>query len=125
MANKYKSKFEIAVAKKLKDHKVKFEYEKDRFEFIQPEQKRRYTPDFKLPKAGLYVECKGKLTPEERKKLLWWRAAHPNVPFIILFMRATNPIRKGSKTTYGDWATANGFEWYDYNKGGIPEKILK
>ena len=29
----------------------------------------------------------------------------------MVFMKATCPIRKGSKTTYADWAEKNGIEW--------------
>ena len=32
----------------------------------------------------------------------------------MLFMNANNKIRKGSPTTYGEWATKKGFIWADY-----------
>jgi hypothetical protein len=120
----YKSKFEADVARSFASRKLKFTYESKKYPFTQPAQERVYTPDFIIHDTGVTVECKGKLTSEERKKLLWWREAHPNVPFIIIFMRARNPIRKGSKTTYGDWATKNGFEWYDWEKG-LPKDFHK
>ena len=120
----YKSKFEANFARSLKAQKVKFQYESKKFPFTQPAIKRIYTPDFILPDSDLVVECKGKLTSEERKKLLWWREAYPDVRFVIVFQRARNPIRKGSPTTYGDWATKNGFEWYDWDQG-IPKNAFK
>jgi hypothetical protein len=118
--NNYRSKFESNVAALLRKRGVTFEYEPEKFPFVQPAINRKYTPDFKLLETGTYVECKGKLTSEERKKLLWWREAYPDVRFILIFMRARNTIRKGSKTTYAQWATDNGFEWIDWEQG-IPK----
>lgn len=86
---------------------------------------RVYTPDFELLETGVIVECKGKLTIEDRKKLLWVKETYPNVRLVLLFMRANNPIRKGSPTSYGSWATKNGFEWADWAKGIPQEWITK
>ncbi len=122
--SKFKSKFEQNIASVLRRRKVKFGYEVTTFPFVQPEIQRKYTPDFYFPKTDIYVESKGKLTIEDRKKLLWVKQAYPDLRIVLLFMRATNPIRKGSKTTYGDWATANGFEWADW-ADGIPESWYK
>lgn len=121
---KYRSKFESNFAGSLRKKGVKFDYEKDKYPYIQPAKNRVYTPDFVL-ESGLIVECKGKLTHEERDKFLWIKEAYPNMPLIILFMRAKNKIRKGSPTSYGDWATKHGFEWYDWETGGIPAERLK
>lgn len=127
--NKYKSKFEAKIATTFRKQKIRFKYEPTRFKFIQPAIKRTYTPDFYvsgngssdnvdgMSNFGVYVETKGKLTSEERKKLLWWKESNPGVPFIILFMRGRNPIRKGSKTSYLDWARKHGFEAYEWEKG--------
>ena len=123
--NKYKSKFEANVAASFRKHKVKFAYESRKFPFVQPAKKRNYTPDFELQETGLFVECKGKLTKEERDKLIWIKETYPDLPFVLLFMRARNPIRKGSKTTYGMWSTEAGIEWYDWEAGGIPGERLK
>ena len=125
MKNTYKSKFESNVAASFRKHKVKFEYESRKFPFVQPAKDRTYTPDFELPETGLFVECKGKLTKEERDKLLWIKETYPDLPFILLFMRAKNFIRKGSKTRYSDWAEANGFEYYDWEAGGIPVERIR
>lgn len=123
--NKYKSQFERNVAQSLRKSKVKFGYETRKFPFVQPSKKRNYTPDFELLETGLFVECKGKLTKEERDKLLWIQEAYPDLPFALLFMRARNYIRKGSKTTYAQWATDNGFEWADWETEGFPKKWMK
>ena len=122
---KYKSGFEVKVAKSLHQQKVAFEYEAQKFPFVQPAKKRAYTPDFILPEVGISVECKGKLTKAERDKLLWVKEQWPELNLILLFMRARNFIRKGSKTRYSDWAEKNGFEWYSWDTGGIPPERLK
>jgi hypothetical protein len=41
--------------------------------------------------------------------MVWVRARNPGLDIRIVFMNARKPIRKGSETSYGDWATANGF----------------
>jgi hypothetical protein len=122
---KYKSQFERNVAASFKKQGIKYGYETRKFPFVQPSKKRNYTPDFELQETGLFVECKGKLTKEERDKLIWIKETYPDLPFVLLFMRARNPIRKGSKTSYSQWATANGFENYDWEAGGIPTERLK
>src|SRR3990167_2336515 len=120
MTNAYRSKFEAKAATLLRRKRIKFAYEPHRFEFTQPAKKRHYTPDFALLEIGVYVECKGKLTAEDRNKLLWVREQHPNLRIIIWFQRARHYIRKGSKTTYADWAEKNGFEWWDWGTGKGP-----
>lgn len=114
---KYRSKFEQKITTAFRKARISFEYEPRRFKFTQPAIERTYTPDFWLSEACTYVESKGKLTPEERKKLIWWRESNPDVPLVILFMRGRNFIRKGSSTTYLDWAEANGFEAYEWEEG--------
>lgn len=113
----FRSKFESEVANEFKKRKLKFGYETKKLAFVQPAKKRSYKPDFELYDTGTIVECKGKLTKEERDKWIWVRETYPDMRFVIIFMRARNPIRKGSKTSYGDWATENGFEWYDWEEG--------
>lgn len=120
----YKSKFEQNFAKLLRDQGVKYEYEPLVVSFLQPEKQRKYIPDFKLwtKTAGVFlVETKGKLTIEDRKKLVWVAQQNPKLKLIIVFMNSNNKLRKNSPTTYGEWATKNGFEWYDF-KDGLPEK---
>lgn len=72
-----------------------------------------YTPDFVLsdfkhpnPKTK-FIETKGYFRYEDQKKVKAFRNDYPDVEYYILFER-NNPIRKGSKTTYLDWAKKNG-----------------
>ena len=115
----YKSQFEKNFAKSLRDSGIKFEYEPLVVSFLQPEKQRKYIPDFRIrTKEGVrVVETKGKLTIEDRKKLVWVAEQNPKLKLIIMFMNSKNKLRKNSPTTYGQWATKNGFEWYDFNDG--------
>jgi len=105
---KFKSKFEKAVAEQLAQHGVSFEYEGSYIEYVQPAQNRKYLPDFDV--GPFYIEVKGYLEPKARKKLLWVRE-NADKEIRLFFQDASKPIYKGSKTTYGEWATKNGFKW--------------
>jgi len=61
-----------------------------------------YTPDFILPN-GIIIEAKGVWTVEDRKKHLLVREQHPHLDIRLVFMNASNKIRKGSDTTYARW----------------------
>jgi len=116
----YKSNFERKVAKLL-GKRVK--YEAETIEFLQPEKKRKYLPDFKV-KENVFIETKGKLDIETRKKHEWIKQQRPEITIYMLFMNAFNKIRKGSPTTYADWAEKVGIEWADFGMG-IPKHWLK
>ena len=119
-ANQYKSKPEIAVADYLGENA---EYEREYIEFIQPAKSRRYCPDFKT-KAGVFIECKGKWTTEDRLKHVWLREQHPDKRIILLFQNPDVKINKRSKTTYADWANKNGIEWLDWRNRNIPKELI-
>ena len=135
MADSYSSKDKLASNGPLQTYKSKFEdrvrkllpatvtYEPDRLKFTQPATIRTYIPDWKV-KDGVYIETKGKLTVEDRKKMKWVKEQYPDHTFYILFQNGRVKLRKGSKTSYGDWASKAGFEWSDL-RDGIPEKWLK
>lgn len=112
----FKSKLEERVWASLKEFYPIVKYEPDKFKYIQPAQERTYTPDFRTGRRKLYLEAKGKLDLDTRKKMLWFKESNPDIRIIFLFQNADNKLTKRSKTTYGEWATANGFEWLDYRK---------
>lgn len=117
---RYRSQFEINLAKFLADREVPFEYETTKLTFIP--KPRTYTPDFYLPTTGIYIEAKGHLDKGDRVKMQLIKQQHPELDIRFVFVRATNKIYKGSKTTYADWANRYGFQWAE---GGIPEEWLK
>jgi hypothetical protein len=103
---------------------IQVDYEPDTFQY-SVEETRTYTPDFRiLARSGktFYIEYKGVLDLETRKKMVRVRDQHPDLDIRFVFQKASNKIRKGSKTTYGMWAAKNGFPWAD-NK--IPREWLK
>lgn len=115
----YRSKFEKEVGLFLGDNAI---HEPERISFIQPPKQRYYLPDFKT-KAGVYIETKGRWLSGDRTKHLWLQEQHPDKRIVLVFMNANVKLNKKSKTSYGDWATKNGLEWYDW-KDGIPEELF-
>jgi len=107
------------------ESKVSYKYEPDTFTYIVNET-RKYTPDFKIKRPSnrtpLYIEYKGVLDVKTRKKMKLVRQQYPKVDIRLVFQKASNKIRKGSKTTYGMWADQHGFLWAD---GEIPKVWLR
>ena len=114
---KFRSQFESNIARKLVERGISFEYEKERVVYIP--KPRTYTPDFYFPDTDVYVETKGHLDKGDRVKMLLVKEQNPDLDIRFVFIRASNKIYKGSKTTYGDWATKHGFQWAE---GSIPEE---
>ncbi len=117
---KYRSKFELELAKKLGNNKVKFEYETKKFLYIP--KPRTYTPDFYLPDTGIYIEAKGHLDKADRVKMALVKEQHKDLDIRFVFMNARNKIYKGSKTTYADWCNKHDFRWAE---GAIPTEWYK
>ncbi len=114
---KFRSQFESNIARKLVERGIPFEYEKERVVYVP--KPRTYTPDFYFPETNVYVETKGHLDKGDRVKMLLVKEQNPELDIRFVFIRASNKIYKGSKTTYADWATKNGFQWAE---GSIPEE---
>jgi hypothetical protein len=76
---------------------IKYEYEPDTFEY-KVEEVRNYTPDFKYRKKGrgkaryFYVEYKGVLKLDDRKKAERFRDQYPDIEFYFVFQRHQNKI---------------------------------
>lgn len=112
----FKSKLEEQVWKILKEHHPQTKYEPEKFKYTQPAAERTYIPDFRTGRKKIYIEAKGKLDLDTRKKMVWFKECNPDITIIFLFMNPDNKITKKSKTTYWMWAEANGFLWLDYRK---------
>ena len=113
----YRSGFEHKVADQLNEQKIKFKYETTVIDYIKPQTEHTYTIDFTLPN-GILVETKGRWVAEARKKHLLIKKQHPELDIRIVFMSGRTKIRKGSKTTYGDWCDKHGIQWAEKQ---IPE----
>lgn len=121
---KFRSKFELEISEWFKRRNIEYDYEPCKLKYVVPESYHAYTPDWSLKQDNIFYESKGKLDNETRKKLLHIKRSNPGVIIRIIFQNASVKIRKNSKTTYGMWATANGFEWCDFRLG-IPKTWLK
>lgn len=116
----YRSGLEEAVAADLASRGVVAEYEKKRIEYLVPEKKRRYTPDFELPN-GIFVETKGRFVTADRTKHLDIRASRPELDIRFVFTNPNARISKTSKTTYANWCDKHGFLWA---KKVVPDEWL-
>lgn len=117
----YRSGLEEKIAAELQAQGVPYEYESMKIQYLQPEKKRKYTPDFILPN-GIIIETKGRFIPEDRQKHLLIKEQHPDLDIRFVFTNPNTPIRKGSNTTYAMWCQRNGFM---FAARSIPEAWIK
>lgn len=115
---KYRSGLEDRVIAELEARGIAFSYESLKI----PYQRKisTYTPDIVL-ESGIIIEIKGLFDTEDRSKHLLIKEQHPELDIRFLFQKASAKIRKGSKTSYGDWCEKNGFL---YAEGTIPDDWL-
>lgn len=118
---KFRSTFEWSIAQLLKKLKVPVKYETDKLKYTVPEREATYTPDFKLPN-GIYIECKGRFTGADRKKMILVIKSNPDKDIRMVFQNARVRLSKVSKTTYGEWATKNGIIWAEKT---VPKEWLR
>ena len=104
----YRSGLEESLGTSLKQQGIDGEYEKHQIKYTKPATNHTYTPDFRLPN-GIYIETKGRFVLADRKKHLLIKQQSPEIDIRFVFQNSRNKIRKGSKTTYGDWCVKNGF----------------
>ena len=108
----FRSGLEMEIDNALKEHGIDGEYEQHIIEYVKPETKHKYHPDFKLPN-GIFVETKGRFLTDDRKKHLLIRTQSPELDIRFLFQNSKSKISKGSKTTYADWCIKYGFKFAD------------
>ena len=97
----------------LQKRGVEYRYEPFNLDYIVPETKRKYKPDFVVEKEKIIFETKGRLTSDDRKKMLLVKEQHPEYRIIMVFGKPFNTLSKKSKTRYSDWCDKNGIEWED------------
>jgi hypothetical protein len=119
--NGYRSGLEAAVANQLIELGAAFEYETNKIPY---QLDAKYIPDFIL-ENGIIVECKGRFTSEDRRKMRLVKEQNPELDIRFVFTRSSSKINKGSKTSYGDWCTRYGFKYADklIPEGWINEKL--
>lgn len=129
----FRSRFEYNIAMTLWNKGIKFEYERESWEYHADVYQgmcadcggnkvismRKYTPDFFLPN-GLVVEAKGRLDPPTRTQLLAVMESNPDKELVLLFAK-DNWMTKAHKNRYSDWCEKHNI---DYSIGSIPDEWL-
>ena len=110
----FRSGLEEKVADLMVNLGVKYEYESTKVPY---QIQHNYTPDFLLPN-GIYLECKGYLEADDRRKIKAVKQQHPEIDLRMVFQSPFNKISKNSKTTYAKWCEKHDIPWTSY--GNIP-----
>lgn len=119
----YDSKFEAVVGKTIEyhlGHHAKPDKAACRIPFVIHTN---YEPDFVLGEMSdgriMLIEAKGYMEASCRRKYVAFAKEHSDTYELrFVFQNASRKITKGSKTTYGGWATKNGFVW---SEGYVPD----
>jgi predicted nuclease of restriction endonuclease-like RecB superfamily len=91
---------------------VNYTYESEKIPYVIASH---YIPDFILstPFGSVYIECKGYLRPEDKRKLCAVKRQHPEMDIRILFYSLNKKYIK--------WAEKTGFRWA---VGRIPKEWI-
>ena len=108
----FRSGLEERIIKQLEEYDIKPNYESIKLDYIIPESKHVYTPDFPVCKS-IVIETKGRWVLEDRQKMLLIIEQHPEIEFRMLFYNSKLKIKKGSKTSYADWCDKHNIKWAD------------
>lgn len=109
---KLRNKFEERIFKELKKAKADFKYEPTKLPYVIAGH---YIPDFVIHTRNglLFVEAKGYLRPEHKRKMVAVKKQHPEIDLRILFYA---PKKKDIR-----WAEKNGLR---YAFSSIPKEWL-
>jgi len=116
----YRSGLELKISMALDTIRYRYDYESIKIEW-EDLAYRTYTPDFIL-NNGIIIETKGRFLASDRRKHLAIQKQHPKLDIRFVFTSSKRKIKKGSKTSYGDWCEKNKFLYHDRV---IPEPWLK
>ena len=116
----YRSGLEHKVSQYLDDLNINYSYEGIKIEW-EDLAYRTYTPDFILHN-NIIIETKGMFTAIDRRKHLCIKKQHPELDIRFVFTNSNRKLRKGAKSSYGEWCIKYGFRYYDRI---IPEDWLK
>jgi hypothetical protein len=117
-----KSMLEVQTAAELDRMKIKWRYEPHSYKYHMcvkwcddcGVKFQTYTPDFWLPDYQFYIECKGKMTLDTRKKMVAAKHHNPDLCVKMLFGYAKNKLSTAKNATrYWQWAENEGFDWSD------------
>ncbi len=103
------SKFEQAVADKLRKLGIPYEYETVKLTYTLPETPHVYKPDFVLGN-NIFIEVKGYLPYGDQLKMINVKRCNPDAKIKFLFMYPNKKLPR-RKITHAEWADKHGFEW--------------
>lgn len=106
----WRSGLEKRIQEDLKGLGLEDNYEGRVFEYIVPETKHKYTPDFPVS-PHIVIETKGLWEVADRMKMVMIQQQYPEVEFRMLFQNAQKKIKKGSKTSYADYCDKHNIKW--------------
>lgn len=106
----YRSGLENDIMEDIERNGLEPNYEATKLDYIQPETKHVYTPDFHVS-PHIVIETKGRWVVEDRMKMLLVIKQHPEIDFRMVFYNANQKIKKGSKTTYAMWCDKHNIKW--------------
>lgn len=114
--------FEASIYKQLTASRniKKLSFEAEEIKYTVPAVPAVYTPDFVIELTDgrtIYLETKGYLRPEHKKKMQLVRKQHPDLDIRIVFQR--DHRLPHSKVTYTKWAEKTG---YPSSVGQVPKE---
>jgi len=123
-AKGFRSGLEQIIAKQIKQGNHTVRYETTKIKWVDFSI-RSYTPDFILDN-GIIVEGKGFWSPDDRRKHAEIKKQHEELDIRFVFENSRRKIRKGSKTTYGDWCIKKGIKFCDKTipRGWLKERLV-
>jgi hypothetical protein len=98
----YKSGLEHTVADQIKNSEYDLNYETETLNYVVPERKAKYTPDFVFTKrngATMYIETKGRWTTADRTKMKHVLQSNPGIDIRMVFQNPNQKLSKASPTT--------------------------
>lgn len=119
--NKFRSGFEKRIYEQAisSGRELAFEAADSVVRYNIPSRTARYIPDFRLPN-GILIESKGRLTAQDRAKMLRVKESNPGIDIRFVFQRSNQRITKSPNSlTYWQWAEKHNFPW---SESFIPEE---
>ncbi len=103
----YKSVLELTISEQIKQTEYELRYETETLNYVVPERKAKYTPDFVFTKrngATMYIETKGRWTTADRTKMKHVLQSNPGIDIRMVFQNPNQKLSKTSPTTYEAYA---------------------
>ena len=98
----YKSGLELTISEQIKQTEYELQYETETLNYVVPERKAKYTPDFVFTKRNggtMYIETKGRWTTADRTKMKHVLQSNPGIDIRMVFQNPNQKLSKTSPTT--------------------------